>query len=98
MKSYTLTSTTVKVTGEKAKTRSDSPKLVYTFDKTGSKATKTVVSATCPDLGRVYLWFAPNGTAAPTVKKDTHKDVKEPYEKYAADVAKNPTMMRDMKE
>lgn len=38
------------------------PKLVLVFDATASKASTTVVKATCPALGTGIVWFAPTNS------------------------------------
>jgi len=37
---------------------------VYEVDAS-STAINSIMTATCPEIGRAYMWFAPDGTAAP---------------------------------
>lgn len=64
MKSFKVNSADITVTGEKAGTKLTDPKLTLVSDATTSKASKTVVKATCPALGTGIVWFAPMGTTA----------------------------------
>jgi hypothetical protein len=76
--SYTLSSTSVTVTLKDATKKLTNPTITLTKVAT-STASKTKVTASCPTIGYVYVWFAPKGTTAPANTVDT---VKAAFKKY----------------
>lgn len=60
---YTLSGTLVTVTGVAKGTAATTPTVTLVMDSTNSKASSTILSATCGDgVGTGYVWFAPKGT------------------------------------